>query len=223
MSASKKLLYWISGPRLPLLNLVAAVVTCGVVMARRDWAFSPKPDGSDPALAYLLDIIARVSVVYFLLVFYARPLNEVFHNKVTRFMVKNRRYIGLSFAAWFLQHLWILPTWGYPVFHKFWMAGRLGFATITVLLIVVQTLTSFNRAQRSLPGWKAIHWISLQANWVWFLAIYILFWEKRGEPYQLVYVVLFIGGQLLRIVLFSRKLLRDRASGAPLASERQSA
>ena len=63
----------------------------------------------------------------------------------------------------------------------------------------------------------------MQANWVWFLAIYILFWEKRGEPYQLVYVVLFIGGQLLRIVLFSRKLLRDRASGAPLASERQSA
>jgi len=217
MSASKKLLFWISGWRLPVLNLIAAFITCGVLMANRNWDFNPK------AFARMLDIIARASVVYFLLAFYARPLNEVFHSKLTKWMVKNRRYIGLSFSAWFLQHLWILPMWGVPLFTKFWVNGRLAYATISILLICTQTLTSFNRAQKSMPGWKAIHWITMQVNWLWFLAVYILFWQKRGEAYQLVYVALFVAGQVLRIVLFARKLLRDRASEASLATERQSA
>ncbi|MBA3455822.1 MAG: hypothetical protein H0T42_22185 [Deltaproteobacteria bacterium] len=203
-TTSSKLLYWISGPRLPLLNLVAALITCAVIMARRDWVFNP------PALVRLLDIIARVSVVFFLLSFVARPLNEVFHSKPTRWLQKNRRYFGLAFAAWFLQHLWLLPLAQvkFNVFGRFWMTGKFAFPAITILLSVLMVVTSINRAQRSMPGWKALHWIGMQALWTWFLVIYLKFVSLRPDPYVFLYVGLFISAQALRMGLFARKLIK---------------
>jgi hypothetical protein len=202
----RKLQYWVSGPRLPILNLGAALITCAGIQARHDWSFQPE------TLGYTLDIIARVSVVYFLLTFTARPLNQVFHTKLTRWLQKNRRYFGLAFSAWFLQHLWLLPALGVqrPLFEGFWNSGKLVFPGVTILLTVALALTSFNRAQKSLPGWKTLHWIGLQALWLWFLAVYFKFTRNRGETYQYFYVALFIGAQALRAGVFVRELIRRR-------------
>jgi sulfoxide reductase heme-binding subunit YedZ len=212
-ASSKRILYWISGPRLAWLNLFAAFACCAFLMSRRDWTFNRD------AMTRLLDIIARVSFIYFLLAFVARPLNDVLHTRQTRWLMKNRRYFGLAFAAWFLQHLWILPNLGVWIFGVFWSRGTLIFPAVTLLLICLLAATSFNRAQRSLPGWKILHWIGMQAIWIWFLRIYVRFALSRAEIYQFVYIALAISAQLLRAYVYLKKRAKVR-SGSSLTGLR---
>src|SRR5262249_1978228 len=57
-----------------------------------------------------IGILTKVSAPLFILVFVTRPLHVVVHNSTTAWMLANRRYLGLSFAAWHLMHWPILGS-----------------------------------------------------------------------------------------------------------------
>ena len=158
-----------------------------------------------------LHACTRIGALWFLAAFLARPLNDLFHAASTRWMVKQRRYLGLAFAAWHLQHLWVLPLLGWVLtpgrfLRMFWRTGNFFPATITLLLIIAMTVTSTDRAQRSMgAAWKALHKVGIYAIWALFVIFYWHGYHKAPRVYVAVLLVMFGVAMAIRIFAFVKQ------------------
>jgi DMSO/TMAO reductase YedYZ heme-binding membrane subunit len=137
---------------------------------------------------------ARASIALFLLAFVARPLLQLTHSSVSRWLVANRRYLGVSAAYAQLLHGAALVLL-FTRFVKYepdltgLIGGGLGFA-----LYFAMALSSSDAAVAALGKrtWKALH--TLGAYWVWFIFA-LTNWgnipfafEKLGLSHQVLYV-----------------------------------
>ncbi len=112
---------------------------------------------------------ARTSALLFLTTFLARPLHQLLRADATRWMMKSRRYVGVSAAFSHLLHLaavlWLVFGWpeSSPVDPITLVFGGLGFAVFFAM-----GLTSSDRAVRALgAGWKRLH--KFGAWYLWFI------------------------------------------------------
>src|SRR5690349_1415459 len=94
-----------AGPLLALANLVIATA-CGAIVIARDGY-------NEEALAACLRLLTPIGFLYFFAAFIARPLHDFVSNRATSWLLANRRYLGLSFAAWHLLHWPILGSFYY--------------------------------------------------------------------------------------------------------------
>jgi sulfoxide reductase heme-binding subunit YedZ len=127
--------------------------------------------GSDEAgLRALVRSTVRVSFVVFAFVYAAAPLRRLYPTPATRWLVRNRRFVGVSFA-------WAHGLHGLAIIL---LAQRLGDAFevdaatalgggLAYLLIAAMTLTSFDRTARWLGPrrWALLHRAGL--HWLWFI------------------------------------------------------
>lgn len=126
-------------------------------------------DGSAKALGLIIRITARPSLVMFGLAFSASSLYRLFPNAWTRWQMKNRRYLGLSFAASHMMHAAALVVWGvmYPeLFLKqtnivVWIGGGIGY-----FFVIALAATSFDSAVRWMG---ARRWSLLHTTGSWYL------------------------------------------------------
>lgn len=198
----------LTGPRAAFLALIAAVATA--------WAnIALSGDTSLATMKATLALISHVSSVLFLVVFVTRPLNDLFHTKATRWLMKHRRYAGLSFAAWHLQHFWLIPwvaslAGAAQFFITFHQRGKLIPATFVLIMISVMALTSTNRAQRALGRkWKILHTVGLYSIFVWFVQVYVWTYFMKGHhAYTLVYTAAFMAALGLRVAAAVKKRRR---------------
>jgi len=151
---------------------------------------------------------ARASVALFLLTFIARPLRQFVKNDATRWLLANRRYLGVSGAYAQLLH-GIALVWLFSSFASYepdlvgLIGGGLGFA-----LYFAMALTSSDAARAALGErtWNALH--TAGAYWIWFVFtqtnagnIPVAF-EELGVGHQVLYVgivVVLLGAMGLRI------------------------
>ena len=108
-----------------------------------------------------LDITGRTGMITFTAAFIASPLNKLFPSPLSRWLLKNRRFLGISFG---FQHLifhlpaviWFLIIAKVPI--DAIMTGGIGFVFVIPMLI-----TSFNKPAKWIgaQNWKILHTVGM--------------------------------------------------------------
>jgi hypothetical protein len=161
---------------------------------------------------------ARGSIALFLLAFAARPLVQLSRAPAARWLLANRRYLGVAGAYVQALHLAAI-VWLFSAFATYQpnlvglVGGGLGFA-----FYFAMAATSSDAAQAALGkrAWKALHTVG--AYWIW--GIFALTnsgnlpvaFARLGVAHQVLYVVIeaaLFAGLGLRIAA----ALRGRARG----------
>jgi hypothetical protein len=104
----------------------------------------------------------RLSAPYFLLTFAASPLQKLFPGRATRWLLMNRRYLGLSFALGaFCQipPIVTLATRLQPTFAEIHSVSSQFAEDCIYLTFVLMTATSFRAVNRFLSRttWRRLH------------------------------------------------------------------
>ncbi len=146
---------------------VTAAVLASFLVAIGVW-YGP----SEESMRAVVRISARSAVVLFLLAFSASSLHELLRKSGTAWLLRNRRYIGVSFAVAHFYHLIaliLLSIW-FP--HPF--RDDLNWVTIVggglaYVLIAAMAATSSDSAYQWLGGvrWRRLHTIG--SYYVWFI------------------------------------------------------
>jgi methionine sulfoxide reductase heme-binding subunit len=135
---------------------------------------------------------ARTSLLFFCLAFSASALHLLWESPFTRWQLRNRRYLGLSFAVSHLIHAIAIACFAAmapPLFAEATTQASFIFGGIGYAFIIAMAATSFDRAARAIGSraWRILHmtgvyYLSVQfmisfgmripamPNYAWFLA-----------------------------------------------------
>lgn len=143
------------------------------------------------AVRSVIRATARTSFALFLLAFVASSLAALVPNDFTRGLMRERRYIGLSFAFSHFVHLLAIIAYG-VLNPQFW-PGRSALTnapgTLGYVFIALLALTSFRFASRhiSAAAWKRLHTAGI---WV-IAAIFGYSFFKRIPTLSVLYAIPF--------------------------------
>jgi len=144
--------------------------------------------GTDEAgLRALVRFTVRVSFSVFIVVYAAAPLRRLFPSPATRWLLRNRRYLGVSFAwahglhALAIALLVLLLGDAFETNLATLWGGGLGY-----LFVAGMAATSFDRTARWLGPrrWALLHRAGL--HWLWF--IFALKWTGAAVAESLFYL-----------------------------------
>jgi hypothetical protein len=159
---------------------------------------------------------ARTSLILFCLAFAASSLIRLWPNDFTRWTMRNRRHLGVSFAASHLVHGLAIIAFAVvdPVAYQaqstigMYVFGGLGYAFIAVM-----AATSFDATAEAIGprAWRVLHWAGAHYIWITFAI------SNAGRiPRNAIYaapVTLLALVMALRLAVW----LRDRAAQLAIA------
>jgi DMSO/TMAO reductase YedYZ heme-binding membrane subunit len=171
---------------------VAVAALCGALLS------TPSP-GAEEVRA-TIRVTALTSVVFFCAAFTASALARLRPSPATRWLLSNRRYLGLSFAVSHLAHgLAIAALQRRTNFLADYdlttlIGGGLGFVLIALL-----AATSNDAAVRWLGAttWKRLHTIGVY--YVWFIFVFTYMGPALASPYHAALTLLLALALALRI------------------------
>ncbi len=155
-------------------------------------------------------LTARTSCLLFLSAFIASTLPKINSNKLTKWLLKNRRYLGISFAISHGYHALtivglVIITSGEA--YEFDHGGTLGY-----IFIAAMTATSFRPIATLLSPqvWKILHTVGMYYLWIAFTYSFATRLNISLSIY-LPFVALLIAAMILRLVMLTKKsrLLRE--------------
>lgn len=118
---------------------------------------------SDENLRVALRVSARAAFIVLLLVFVARPLQQMFRTPFTARLLRNRRLLGIAFTGIHTAHLGLIIYRARVIdSYDFTIAANLpGALTYTVILLMF--VTSFNATAKLLGprNWRVLHKLGL--------------------------------------------------------------
>jgi methionine sulfoxide reductase heme-binding subunit len=191
----------------------AAVIVAGMIAAILGVAGT-----GEEGIRLVIRATARTSVVLFTAAFVASPLRRAWRTDASRWLLANRRYVGVSFAVSHLAHflaLLALAQWSFRG-----MAAAAGPAIgvlggIAYVFIAAMVATSFDRTAAWLGPrrWSALH----TAGMYWLWAIFFVSFAPRAvrAPLYLPFAL----GLLVAIAL----RVRYRPRAVPTLAARASA
>ncbi len=115
-------------------------------------------------------VSAQASFAIFLLAYLARPARELWPAPATRWLARNRRYLGVSFAVAHGLHGLDIALLGLLLGDSFQIEPVVRYGGgLAYLLLAAMTLTSFDRTARWLGPrrWKALHRTGI--HYLWFI------------------------------------------------------
>jgi sulfoxide reductase heme-binding subunit YedZ len=184
-----------------LLALVTSVAIClGLPLADFHSA-----RGTAPMILRSL----RIALPLFLLAFTASSLATLWPNRLTRLLLRNRRYVGLGFAFGMAWHLSFVC---YSIF-SFGLAESgltprgLALDLVGLIFLVLLTTTSFRwPASRLTPAnWRRLHKTGVYV--IWFVATYIYAHNLRHILPVAAFSAL-IAAWLLRVAAWVKRRVR---------------
>jgi len=136
-------------------------------------------------ISYTIRLTSKVSLVLFAIIFISSPLRKLWNSRVSRWLMRYRRELGISFGMTFLtSHIGLIGLLFALNSNRIWdrikitdiVGGGLG-----LVLILVMLLTSFKQFSANLAPktWQKIHLFGL--IYVWGIFIFDQF-----EKYYLV-------------------------------------
>jgi methionine sulfoxide reductase heme-binding subunit len=154
----------------------------------------------------------RYSLPLFLLAFTASSLATLWPSRPTRWLLRNRRYVGLGFAFGMAWHFSFV---GYSIFSFGLSASGLtarGLALdiIGLIFLLLMTITSFRwfAHRLSTANWRRLHKTGVYV--IWFVATYIYMSNVRqgGDMLHFVTFSLLIAAWLLRVSAWVNRRVR---------------
>jgi DMSO/TMAO reductase YedYZ heme-binding membrane subunit len=192
--------------------LLAGLIGSLAVVAATLAAHGTGADGAALAARYT----ARFSFGLFLIAFLAAPLARRFPSDTTRMLVRERRGIGLAFAAAHFVHLAALIA-AYVLMSDASPSLRtLVFGGFGYVVIAVMAATSNDAAQRALGArtWRGLHTFGIY--YVWFIFAFTYAGRIAARPDMVEYWVLMTLGVL---ALAFRILARRKRAGTAQPAE----
>lgn len=126
---------------------------------------------SSETSALTLRLSGRIAFAILLIVFVARPLQQLFNTPATAKLLRNRRLLGITFAGIHTGHLALILFRAnqVPDFELDIVANHLG--VLTYLVLYLMLITSFDRPARALGTrrWKVLHKLGLY----WLFAVFL--------------------------------------------------
>lgn len=161
--------------------------------------------GGQEGVRSMIRTSARTSIVLFLAAFVASSARALWRNDTTKWLLANRRYVGVSFAASHAVHLAAIVTLASidPTFERE-PAALIG-GGLAYVFLAAMTATSFDRTAAMLGPrrWKQLHKSGMYYNWVIFFISYL----PRAIVESLWYApfaAALIGGMALRFAAWRR-------------------
>jgi hypothetical protein len=198
----------------PLLYWIVGINSAAVI------AYMPTQDLSGPVgVSEMIQMTVRCSVPLLYLAFAASSMGVLFPGKFTRWLLPNRRSIGLSYAA----------AMAWQLFFILWMwAGHWEYYTDEVYLledIVVQvpgylfifamTITSFLpvRSRMNPLAWRVLHKTGIYFLWLTVASTYYYELTYYGDIQVIDYIYLAAGllAYLMRVAAWGRLRLMQTA------------
>jgi len=167
----------------PLFYWIAGINSAAVI------AYMPTQDLSEPVgVSEMIQMTVRCTVPFIYLAFAASSLNILFANRITQWLLRNRRSIGFSYAAamawqlFFILWMWT-GHWEYYTEEVYTLEDIL-FQVSGYMFIFAMTITSFHPVRRkmSLMQWRVLHKTGIYLLWYTVLSTYvyeITYYEDR--------------------------------------------
>jgi methionine sulfoxide reductase heme-binding subunit len=184
---------------LPIAYGLAVAGMCAAILA------TPDADRIQELRA-VIRATAFTSAIAFLPIFAGSPLHRLRPSAATRWIMANRRYLGLSMAASHFWHLIAIVTLvttsaaigaSIPMVTK--VFGGLGFA-----LIAAMAATSNDASQRALGrGWGVLHAVGIWVIWIDFTFTYM--GTATVAPFHAVMTLAFAGALVVRMLAWSAR------------------
>ena len=193
----------------PLLGLITLILGAASLVA------FVLAGGDIDGLRSVIRLTARTSLALFLASFLASSLIRFWPSDPTRWLRRNRRQIGLSFAVSHLIHavaLLLLMQRDPVLFWQLTNIGNIISGGTAYLLIAAMAVTSFNRSAAWMGprAWSWLHWSGAHYIWISFMVT-----NGKRVPMSLWYlvpVVMLVAALGLRLAM--RYGLAGRRPGA---------
>jgi methionine sulfoxide reductase heme-binding subunit len=159
---------------------------------------------------------ARTSLLFFLMAFTASAVWKLWPGAWSRWQLRNRRYLGLSFATSHTIHLIAIVAIALAEPQQFWEDNdtlSLAIGGLAYAFIFAMAATSFDRSVNWLgsPSWKILHTVGVYYIWLTFLIVVVAF--ALSVPRYWFGALILVVALLLRAIA---RWLRPRPSMEPL-------
>ena len=178
-------------------------VLYGLFVAGISAAIMTTADPGPEDLRAMIRATAFTSSVAFLPAFAASALRRLRPSPVTNWLVRNRRFLGLSVAA---SHFWHLVA--IVAFVRLYSSGQpvpqitLVFGSAGFVFLALMAATSNDASQRALGrAWDWLHKIGLYIVWLDFIFTYM--GTATVVPFHAVMTLSFAGAWVLRILAYA--------------------
>jgi DMSO/TMAO reductase YedYZ heme-binding membrane subunit len=198
----------------PLFYLIALLTLGGMVAGMLIIGIS-----SPEATVKLIRLSVQFASPWILIAFVTSALVTLFPGAISQWLLRNRRYTGLSFAAGFAWQavfiavlLYLYPAYYWDELHKTSdLVGR----SLSYVLLLALTVTSFYPVRRKLSRaqWSWLHWVGI---WYFWAAIWVSYTEQalsqNAKTIDVVFAVLGLLALILRLAanIKSRGVTADR-------------
>jgi DMSO/TMAO reductase YedYZ heme-binding membrane subunit len=166
------------------------------------------------SISSMIQLSVRCAVPFLFIVFGASAVQAVFPGPLGRWLLRNRKFLGLSFAAAMAWQLFFI-VWLFSLHMDYYLdevyalsdliEGLVGYA-----FLIAMTLTSFKFGRKRLTqrNWKRLHTAGIY--WLWYYAWSVYWFELfyYESPALLIDFIYYWGGSLawgLRLLAWGRR------------------
>ena len=197
-----------------LFWLVAGPISVVMVVA-----MTVKDLTTGPGVSSMIQLSVRCAVPWLYIAFAASSIQTLFPGPFSRWLLRNRKYVGMCFAAamaW--QGLFILwLVFGHTDYYvnqvyvlRDAIEGVGGYA-----FLLAMTVTSFPRGRRMLTArqWRMLHLSGIYFLWAYAFSVYwwSLFYYSNPVPLDYIYYSAGLAAWVVRAAAWSRKRAKAAA------------
>ena len=154
------------------------------------------------AIKHAIDATGRSSLILFSIAFTASSIESLWPSSLSRWTLRNRRWIGLSFAASHFIHLGLIVAMSVLFPDPFLGEQSLGqwvFGGLAYVFVLLMAFTSTDQAQHwmGMKNWKRLHFVG--SHWIW--TVFLLTYLKHVKEGPLLFYLPFLIFTLLTIAI----------------------
>ena len=199
-----------------LFWLIAGPISVGMLVAMIGTDLS-RAEG----VSSMIQLSVRCSVPWIFLVFATSALQKIFPGEFTRWLLKNRKYFGLVFAATMAWQgsfiLWmVLVHTDYYVNEVYVMRDAIE-GTIGYAFLLALTVTSFQFARKRMRAkrWRLLHLSGVYFLWGYAFIVYwwALFYYTNPVPLDYIYYGAGCAAWILRATAWGKKVHQQVEKG----------
>jgi sulfoxide reductase heme-binding subunit YedZ len=161
---------WLSGPAIVYVSLLATLVTLYILLDPADITESSRT---------FLRVSGRVGMGLFFVSFGASPLQRIFQSGWTRYLLSNRRYLGISTAIVLWAHFLVILSLSVTAPQWFevnvpWFILYPGSSTFILVGLMALSSNNLAREKMGARAWNTLHLLAGYAALSSFIAEYVL-------------------------------------------------